>query len=651
MVVEQVPDLEVDLVDPEWTIFRAVQHLVQASEMGSKQDKIRRIWEPMYIIVYKAAKEDSSPPKDELPRPTPVARPASSGKSGSREGPLSAYCSPGTGSALEDGGCTVDDVLQLLRLLSTHRSRASHGSIGEGSGLSIGCIEDILSTVTMEDFLSKKITNKLVQQIQVRSHGDPLVLSSGSQPDWCEHLTYNCPMLFPFETRQLYFSCTAFGASRSIVWLQNQRDASAERHRGPSPRREDPHEFRVGRLKHERVKVPRGDKLLDWAMQVMRLHAPRKTVLEVEFQNEEGTGLGPTLEFYALVAEELQRRDLGMWLCEDIPTTNDKKPIAASSGTADDEGGLGGESCSNRPPGYYIHTAYGLFPAPLPQGALCSRVCASFHFLGIFLAKALQDGRLVDLPLSRPFLRLLCQGPSPALLVHQQQQPQSHHTGAGHGAVAGSTAASGRQTATARLTFQFCPSSKVYGFDAVELKPGGEQDEVTLDNIEEYTELLADFCLHTGIRRQMEAFRVGFCKVFPMEKLGAFSPEEVRLMLCGEQNPVWSREDVLNYTEPKLGYTRDSPGFQRFVNVLVDMTGAERKAFLQFTTGCSSLPPGGLANLHPRLTVVRKVDASDGSFPSVNTCAHYLKLPDYSSEALLRERLLAATREKGFHLN
>lgn len=94
-----------------------------------------------------------------------------------------------------------------------------------------------------------------------------------------------------------------------------------------------------------------------------------------------------------------------------------------------------------------------------------------------------------------------------------------------------------------------------------------------------------------------------------------------------------------------------SPGFQRFVNVLVDMTGAERKAFLQFTTGCSSLPPGGLANLHPRLTVVRKVDASDGSFPSVNTCAHYLKLPDYSSEALLRERLLAATREKGFHLN
>lgn len=116
------------------------------------------------------------------------------------------------------------------------------------------------------------------------------------------------------------------------------------------------------------------------------------------------------------------------------------------------------------------------------------------------------------------------------------------------------------------------------------------------------------------------------------------------------------------------------------------MSSDERKAFLQFTTGCSTLPPGGLANLHPRLTIVRKVsplrlkrififtnhvrgiddmimciwltaasppkvDATDSSYPSVNTCVHYLKLPEYSSEDIMRERLLAATMEKGFHLN
>lgn len=35
--------------------------------------------------------------------------------------------------------------------------------------------------------------------------------------------------------------------------------------------------------------------------------------MEIQYENEVGTGLGPTLEFYALVSTELQRTDLGLW--------------------------------------------------------------------------------------------------------------------------------------------------------------------------------------------------------------------------------------------------------------------------------------------------------------------------------------------------
>uniref|UniRef100_UPI00358F4BE9 E3 ubiquitin-protein ligase HECTD1-like n=1 Tax=Myxine glutinosa TaxID=7769 RepID=UPI00358F4BE9 len=202
-----------------------------------------------------------------------------------------------------------------------------------------------------------------------------------------------------------------------------------------------------------------------------------------------------------------------------------------------------------------------------------------------------------------------------------------------------------------RLTFQYYPSSKVYGFSAVDLKPNGEDEMVTVENAEEYVDLMLDFCLHSGITKQMEAFRDGFNQVFPMEKLIPFTPEEVQLKLCGDQCPSWTAEDINNYTEPMHGYTRESPAFLRFVNVLCKMDPHERKAFLQFTTGCSSLPLGGLSNLQPRLTIYEKVDASDGSFPSVNTCFHSLCLPDYSSEDIMRERLLAATMEENFHLN
>lgn len=41
--------------------------------------------------------------------------------------------------------------------------------------------------------------------------------------------------------------------------------------------------------------------LLEQAIRVMKFHADRKAVLEIEYVGEEGTGLGPTLEFYALV--------------------------------------------------------------------------------------------------------------------------------------------------------------------------------------------------------------------------------------------------------------------------------------------------------------------------------------------------------------
>jgi E3 ubiquitin-protein ligase HECTD1 len=181
----------------------------------------------------------------------------------------------------------MDEVLQLLRQLYIATTKNNNN-------------------MPIEAFSSKRITNKLVQQIQ-----DSLVLAASGLPDWCHELTSSCPMVFPFDTRLLYFQCTAFGASRSIVWLQNQRDQNMERSRGAmASRREEVHEFRVGRIKHERVKVPRGDQLLDWAIQVMKVHADRKAILEVEFIDEEGTGLGPTLEFFALVAAELQSKQL-----------------------------------------------------------------------------------------------------------------------------------------------------------------------------------------------------------------------------------------------------------------------------------------------------------------------------------------------------
>lgn len=559
------PEVELDLVNPNWTLFSVVQLLTQRSaDFTPRQEKLRRIWEPTYTLVYQEDKEWHELKNlniESLPIQSAVVRESNCPLSKNFVNDLS-----------EESSASVDDMLRLLRLLFN----LTKPVVAEADG------QPLTLKAAPDDFVSRKITNKLVQQIQ-----DPLVLTSGSQPDWCERLTFTCPMLFPFETRQLYFSSTAFGTSRSIVWLQNQRDSVLDRLRGSSPRREDPQQdFRVGRLRHERVKVPRANDILDWAMQVMKVHAERKSILEVEFLDEEGTGLGPTLEFYALVAAEVQRYDLGLWVCDDN-LLHVRDTISVDRDTV-------------KPPGYYIQSPHGLFPAPLPQDSpLTDRAASHFKFIGVFLAKALQDNRLIDLPLSLPFLKILCSAADHSLLPDPCKFPDQREPTACRLNESGlSSPHSQEDLITAEreemgrearlksqkflsknkswfhgildqndlmlinphqaaflqqlqelslakqkilsnnslssedrmnrlrnlslpmnaaqppvylddlaLTFQYLPTSKVYHFAAADLKPFGEDIEVSIDNVDDYIDLMLDFCLHTGIAKQMDEFK------------------------------------------------------------------------------------------------------------------------------------------------
>lgn len=49
----------------------------------------------------------------------------------------------------------------------------------------------------------------------------------------------------------------------------------------------------------------------------------------------------------------------------------------------------------------------------------------------------------------------------------------------------------------------------------------------------------------------------GLEQVLALEKLRLFTPEELRTHVSGDQAPTWTRNDIVQYTEPKLGYTQD----------------------------------------------------------------------------------------------
>lgn len=186
------------------------------------------------------------------------------------------------------------------------------------------------------------------------------------------------------------------------------------------------------------------------------------------------------------------------------------------------------------------------------------------------------------------------------------------------------------------------------------LQPNGAQTPVTLDDLEMYTQLVAQHILIDSVLPAVTAFRDGFGDVAPVRSLRLFFAHELGQLMCGDELP-WSAQMFAEHMLCEHGYTHASGTIAYLIQVLCEFDVVQRRQFLQFATGSARLPIGGFAALHPRLTVVRRTTEGnpDQYLPSVMTCTNYLKMPEYSSVEVLRARLLYAMQEgqQAFHLS
>ncbi|PQQ14409.1 E3 ubiquitin-protein ligase UPL3 [Prunus yedoensis var. nudiflora] len=553
---------------------------------------------------------------------------------------------------LEKSNSTYN-ILALLRVLEglnqlapRLRAQIVSDSFAEGKILNLDELSTTGARVFPEEFINSKLTPKLARQIQ-----DALALCSGSLPSWCYQLTKACPFLFPFETRRQYFYSTAFGLSRALYRLQQQQGADGH---GSANERE----VRVGRMQRQKVRVSR-NRILDSAAKVMEMYSSQKSVLEVEYFGEVGTGLGPTLEFYTLLSHDLQKVRLGMW--------RSNSSMEKTSMDID-----GDEQKDGKKNGDIVQAPLGLFPRPWPLNAVASdgsqfsKVIEYFRLVGRVMAKALQDGRLLDLPLSTAFYKLLL------------GQDLDLHDVLSFDAELGKTlqelhnlvcrklyleSSGDNRDAIAELRFRgasiddLCFDFTLPGYPDYVLKAGDEN--VDINNLEEYISLVVDATVKTGIMRQIEAFRAGFNQVFDILSLQIFTPHELDYLLCGRRE-LWEAETLVDHIKFDHGYTAKSPAILNLLEIMGEFTPEQQRAFCQFVTGAPRLPPGGLAVLNPKLTIVRKhsstanntaangtgpSELADDDLPSVMTCANYLKLPPYSTKEVMLKKLLYAISE------
>jgi E3 ubiquitin-protein ligase TRIP12 len=486
--------LDSKVIHNETTIYRAVH----SSAIAPDEHLSRSVWSAVHPIKFRRV---SGPPPTES---------------------LSFASTSDTGNEVENGDIPASlakhpstaSILRLLNIL--HDLNAN--------------IEDVLAenkdtlrlnVEPLSQFVNTKLTAKLNRQLE-----EPLIVASNCIPSWAEDLARLYPFLFPFETRHLFLQSTSFGYARSMTRWQNAQSSDESRRD-----RRDERPF-LGRLQRQKVRISRS-KILESALKVMELYGASQSILEVEYFEEVGTGLGPTLEFYSTVSKEFSKKKLKLWREMD---SNDSEE--------------------------FVSGGSGLFPRPLSDEEAANsngeRILQLFKMLGKFVARSMIDSRIIDLNFNPIFFRIgeESSGVKPSLGAVKIVDPglarslkmikqfvmakKEIDEDPGRNAaqkVADTEAIVINDVKIDDLTLDFT----LPGYPEIELIANGSQIRVTIDNVDSYLERVIDMTLGSGVRRQVDAFRTGFSQVFPYSALSAFTPDEL-VALFGRVEEDWSLE-------------------------------------------------------------------------------------------------------------
>jgi len=480
-------------------------------------------------------------------------------------------------------------------------------------------------------FVSHELSNALKLQLS-----DPIIqCMPAAIVRWAKRIAESrLKFLFLGELRNTYFRVRYTGLTRVMTALHW-----------------DEHVIKRALKAKRRVVLSRKN-MLDSAVTVMNTMS-RSSEMDVEYKGEAGIGLGPILEYFSIVSHEVQQKSLKAFVDE-------------SSDEAD-------EDCQ------FISNPSGLFPALMTnpsdtvtltssQGLEFTAVGDSarhqqtidkkqlFFFLGAFVATAIADGRILDANFSQTFLKVLVGDE----FLSYEDLARSHPSLFRSLYPLVDAVRKGQHSIGDADVEDLALTMTVPGHSDIELVPNGAEVFVNGDTLQSYIEKVVNILLSSGVQTPLGCFTLGLRHILVFDDesdcspLGVFEPKELSEMLSGDdERKPWDRETILSSLALEYGFTQDSSTIQNLVDLMVSFSAKQRRLFLLFVTGSPRLPVGGFPALTPKFTVsckrpVTNVSAeieravSDATLPSANCCFSLLKLPDYSTADILRERLLFA---------
>uniref|UniRef100_A0A8B9H6W4 HECT-type E3 ubiquitin transferase n=1 Tax=Astyanax mexicanus TaxID=7994 RepID=A0A8B9H6W4_ASTMX len=167
----------------------------------------------------------------------------------------------------------------------------------------------------------------------------------------------------------------------------------------------------------------------------------------------------------------------------------------------------------------------------------------------------------------------------------------------------------------------------------VPVVPGGHNLPLTFTNRNEYVERALEYRLHE-MDRQVAAVREGMSSIIPVPLLSLLTARQLEQLVCGlPEVSVEMLKKVVRYRD----ITESHQLIVWLWQSLEEFTNEERVLFLRFVSGRSRLPSNP-ADITQKFQII-KVDRPVNGLPTAQTCFFQLRLPPYTSQAVLAERL------------
>lgn len=184
----------------------------------------------------------------------------------------------------------------------------------------------------------------------------------------------------------------------------------------------------------------------------------------------------------------------------------------------------------------------------------------------------------------------------------------------------------------------------------VELIENGNNVYVTGENRELYVQKLTQYLLHDSVEQQFAQLKSGFFKVVGSSiLLECMRPDELELLMVGSQQLDFQALETRCEYIGEANWNKDHPTVKYFWEVVHNTLDFEEKQkLLEFVTGSSRAPIGGLGNLGLK---IQRAGPDSDNLPTSHTCFNTLLLPEYSTKEKMQNRLTLALSEcKGFGL-